>query len=380
MARQPQGSCPIPRKARAQAARSASAAPAPSSSSRSVSRVTCAQAARSASAAPAPSSEASASPAPAPPQAGSSDLPASSEASPPSPSAAPAAEAPLTKRRRLVLRLRPRGASAPATELAAPTAPTAPTPPPPRAASAALADDSAPSDLAPLEQLFFGDTEARSPEYVPTSPGANAPQSPSRADPVLARSSPPSPAYSPASPTLESMAAGLAELEQEEQERRERRLLAVGLSREAQEDRWGRVYWSPTPSPSPPPNVDATDGDLDPDDPRAVPPPRAATPVYERVVQPLTPPRRGAERHTPSPPPPERHVPTLAKVAGWSEEYEVIDLLVRVADRRYPRDWDVPEGSHAEQRLQRLVMKRLTEGCMPWPSWQCRHCADLGIP
>ncbi|SPC66621.1 uncharacterized protein UHOD_12362 [Ustilago sp. UG-2017b] len=30
--------------------------------------------------------------------------------------------------------------------------------------------------------------------------------------------------------------------------------------------------------------------------------------------------------------------------------------------------------------MHRLVMLRLTEGWMPWPSWQCCHCSDLGVP
>lgn len=224
------------------------------------------------------------------------------------------------------------------------------------------------------DRLFLGDTEARSPVYKPPSPGAYALQSELWAAAALTPSPPRSPEYTPASPTAAGLAAALSDMDDDQQERHERRRLAVGLSREAQESLWGEVYWSPSPEP-------AAGSHDDPSvQPAALasPVPRAATPVYQRDVQRLTPPRRDEEARTPSPPPPSFHVPTHAELAGWTEQYEVVDLLVRVAEGRYPRDWDVEPGSNAEQQLQRIVMKRLTEGCMPWPSWQC--CADLGVP
>lgn len=278
-----------------------------------------------------PSGSASSSTSPVRTRAGSSRTPASTAPSP-SPPAAPAAEASSTKRRRLAVRLRSRDAPSPAVEgTAAPppavegTAAPATSPSPRRSVSPSLGLDP-----------IYSDIEAQSPVYAPRSPNLYAAA-------VLARGSPRSPDYSPLSPTEASMAAYLEELRQEDQVAGERYLVAVGLSRDAQIDRWGRVYWRPTPTPSPPPRH---------------------------------------EEDVPMPPvaPPSRHVPTHAEIAWWTEQHEVVDLLVRVADGQFPQDWDVPAGSNAEQRLQRLVMKRLSEGCMPWPTWQCRHCADLGVP
>ncbi|SPO30393.1 uncharacterized protein UTRI_06323 [Ustilago trichophora] len=282
---------------------------------------------------------------------------------PSSSSAAPAADPTPSKRRRITLRLRPRDASTSAAQ----GTPIQATPPPPRRNA---------SPLTPADRLFLGDSAAQSPVYEPPSPGAFALQSDLWADAAHPPFPLQSPDYTPTSPTAAGLAAALADLDDDQQERHKRRRLAVGLSREAQESRWGEVYWTPPPEPA---AGSLDDPPVQPTAP-ASPVPRAATPVYQRDVQRLTPPRRDQEARTPSPPPPSYHVPTHAELAGWTEQHEVVDLLVRVAEGRYPRDWDVWPGSLAEQRLQRIVMKRLTEGCMPWPSWQCRHCADLGVP
>ncbi|SOV05661.1 uncharacterized protein UDID_06351 [Ustilago sp. UG-2017a] len=128
---------------------------------------------------------------------------------------------------------------------------------------------------------------------------------------------------------------------------------------------------SPTPLPNADEVVDATLADLSS---------RAVTPVYQPDIQPLTRPPRWIGQRRPSPPPPDRHIPTNGEIAGWAERYVVADLVVRVACQYFPLDWEVPARSAAEKRLHRLVMLRLTEGCMPWPSWQCRRCFNLGVP
>ncbi|SOV01588.1 uncharacterized protein UDID_18130 [Ustilago sp. UG-2017a] len=128
-----------------------------------------------------------------------------------------------------------------------------------------------------------------------------------------------------------------------------------------------------TRTPTPPPTAnEVVDSILDA--------PRQGTPIYRLEVQPLTPPPRWRNRQTPPPPPPDHHLPTNGEIAGWAERFVVADLVARIADRHYPLAWDVPYGSIPERRLHRLAMLRLTEGCMPWPSWQCRRCFNLGIP
>ncbi|SYW82988.1 uncharacterized protein UHO2_04905 [Ustilago hordei] len=106
---------------------------------------------------------------------------------------------------------------------------------------------------------------------------------------------------------------------------------------------------------------------------------RAGTPVYQPEVQPLTPPPHWVGHQMPPPPPPDRHLPSNREIAGWAEGFVMANLLMQVADGHYPCDWDVPVRSLAAKRLHRLVMLRLMEGCMPWPSWQCRRCFNLGI-
>ncbi|SYW80383.1 uncharacterized protein UBRO2_03651 [Ustilago bromivora] len=67
---------------------------------------------------------------------------------------------------------------------------------------------------------------------------------------------------------------------------------------------------SPTPLPNADEVVDATLADL-----RS----RAVTPVYQPDIQPLTPPPRWIGQRRPSPPPPDRHIPTNGEIAGWAE-------------------------------------------------------------
>ncbi|KAJ1576402.1 hypothetical protein NDA12_003902 [Ustilago hordei] len=107
--------------------------------------------------------------------------------------------------------------------------------------------------------------------------------------------------------------------------------------------------------------------------------PQPETPVYRLVVQPLMPPPRWVARRTPPPPPLDRHLPSNGEIAGWSEQFVTAELLTWVTDHYYPPDWDVPVGSLPAKCLHHLVMLCLTEGCMPWPSWQCRCCFNLGI-
>ncbi|SNX86185.1 uncharacterized protein MEPE_04894 [Melanopsichium pennsylvanicum] len=74
------------------------------------------------------------------------------------------------------------------------------------------------------------------------------------------------------------------------------------------------------------------------------------------------------------------HVPNYLEIALWAELVIAPVLLVFVACEAWPPTWVVSEGSVAAGRLHRLVLLRLTKGCMPWPSWQCARCAKLGIP
>ncbi|KAJ1579278.1 hypothetical protein NDA11_002301 [Ustilago hordei] len=128
------------------------------------------------------------------------------------------------------------------------------------------------------------------------------------------------------------------------------------------------LAWSPTPPP-------AADEVID----MILLAPQPETLVYWLVVQPLTPPPHWVARWTPPPPPPDCHLPSNGELAGWSVQFVTAELLTWVTDHYYPPDWDIPVGSLPAKRLHCLVMLRLTEGCMPWPSWQCRHCFNLGI-
>ncbi|SYW83698.1 uncharacterized protein UHO2_03171 [Ustilago hordei] len=83
---------------------------------------------------------------------------------------------------------------------------------------------------------------------------------------------------------------------------------------------------------------------------------------------------------TPAPPSLDHHVPTNGEIAGWSEGLVVSRLVVKIATGDYPPEWEVGRGSSTEQQLHCLAMLRMTEGCMPWPSWQCARCASLSLP
>ncbi|SNX82993.1 uncharacterized protein MEPE_01699 [Melanopsichium pennsylvanicum] len=74
------------------------------------------------------------------------------------------------------------------------------------------------------------------------------------------------------------------------------------------------------------------------------------------------------------------HVPNYLEIALWAESLMAPVLLVFVVCGAWPPAWVVSEGSVTAGRLHRLVLLRLTEGCMPWPSWQCARCAKLGVP
>ncbi|KAJ1584878.1 hypothetical protein NDA15_000434 [Ustilago hordei] len=105
-----------------------------------------------------------------------------------------------------------------------------------------------------------------------------------------------------------------------------------------------------------------------------------STPVYQLEVQPLTPPPCWVEHQTPPLPPPNQHLPTNGEIARWSERFFVAELMAWFADQYFPLDWDVPAGSLPKCCLHQLVMLCLTKGCMPWPSWQCHWCFNLGTP
>ncbi|CCF47917.1 uncharacterized protein UHO2_04978 [Ustilago hordei] len=123
-------------------------------------------------------------------------------------------------------------------------------------------------------------------------------------------------------------------------------------------------------TPTPPPMADkVVDSILDA--------PRQGTPVYRLEVQPLTPPPWWRNCQTPPPPPPDHHLPTNGEIAGWAERFIVANVVAQIAAQHYPLDWDVPHGSIPECCLHCLAMLRLTEGCMPWPSWQCHQCFNL---
>ncbi|UTT94498.1 hypothetical protein NDA17_006542 [Ustilago hordei] len=107
---------------------------------------------------------------------------------------------------------------------------------------------------------------------------------------------------------------------------------------------------------------------------------RPATPIYCLEVQPLTSPPHWRSHQTPPLPPPNQHFPTNGEIAGWAERFIVADLVAQIADQHYPLDWDVPCRLIPKCCLHRLAMLHLTEGCMPWPSWQCHQCFNLGIP
>ncbi|SOV05790.1 uncharacterized protein UDID_18519 [Ustilago sp. UG-2017a] len=238
---------------------------------------------------------------------------------------------PASSRRRIVLRLR-------SWEESAPTA----APPSPSSSAVPLAS---PVARSPLEPLFLGmDDDA----VIPPLPSLYL-------APII-----PNPVGNAPSP--DSPAIDLYEVDS--------RRAAPEMTTPERQAVWeAELARSPTPPP-------AADEVID----TILLAPRPETPVYRPVVQPLTPPPRWVARRTPPPPPPDRHLPSNGEIAGWSEPFVTAELLTRVADHYYPPDWDIPVGYLPAKHLHRLVMLRLTEGCMPWPSWQCRRCFNLGIP
>ncbi|SOV04982.1 uncharacterized protein UDID_17818 [Ustilago sp. UG-2017a] len=243
---------------------------------------------------------------------------------------------PPPRRRRVVVRLRPCKDSAPAVE--------PPISPVPARVADPLASPAAPPS--PLEPLFLGmddDTVALShPGSPPPSLGVPAQVGED---------------YSPVSPPPPN-------------------LYEVDTSRPPQELTTPKhqALWEAELAriPTPPPTVDkVVDAVLAAS--------RPSTLVYRLEVQPLTPPHWRVHQ-TPPLPPPDHHLPTNGEIAGWSECFVAAALVVQITDWCFPLDWDVPPGSLPECRLQRLAMLHLTEGCMPWPSWQCRRCFNLGIP
>ncbi|CCF51046.1 uncharacterized protein UHOR_14761 [Ustilago hordei] len=83
---------------------------------------------------------------------------------------------------------------------------------------------------------------------------------------------------------------------------------------------------------------------------------QAATLEYCPNMQPLTPPPHWVGCWTPPPPPPNHHLPMNGEIAGWAEQFVVVDLVAQIADCHFPLDWDVPIGSLPERHLHCLVM------------------------
>ncbi|KAJ1019614.1 hypothetical protein NDA18_006092 [Ustilago nuda] len=227
-----------------------------------------------------------------------------------------------SRRRRVVLRLKPWEDPAAGADPSVPLA------------SAHVADPSpAPVVRLPLEPLFLGmDDDVVIPSPLPS--------------PFLAPVVPDS--GNDASPTFPTI--DLYEVDT--------RRSAVEVTTPEQQAAWeAELARSPTPPPTADEVVDAV-----------LAASKAGTPVFRPEVQPL------------NPPPPDRHLPSNREITGWAEGFVTAKLLTRVADGYYLRDWDVPAGSLPARRLHRLVMLHLTEGCIPWPSWQCHCCFNLGVP
>ncbi|KAJ1019785.1 hypothetical protein NDA13_006010 [Ustilago tritici] len=244
-------------------------------------------------------------------------LQAAANAPPPEAASAP------TKHCRIIVRLRPRETSAPAANL--PPSPDGPV---------------------PLEPLFLGMDNDTVVSSAPDSP------LPTRVVPSLVENN-----YSPASPPLD-----LYDVDAEHP--------LLDLTAPEHQAAWeAELARTPTPPPTADEVVDAVLASS-----------QAVTLVYQLEVQSLTPPPCWVGCCTPPPPPPDCLLPTNGEIAGWLEQFVVADLVVHIADGFFPCNWDVPSGSLPERRLQCLAMLCLTEGCMPWPSWQCRQCFNLGVP
>ncbi|SPC64892.1 related to Mig1 protein, induced during biotrophic phase [Ustilago sp. UG-2017b] len=198
-------------------------------------------------------------------------------------SAPPSEETAVPARRcRIVIRLRPRGASAPAANppaspvLARVLNPLAPplAPLPLEPLFLGMDDDTIVSDPPPSPLLAHATSGLVGTDYSPASPVPNQYN-------LDARQPPQDPT------TPECQAAWEAELAR-----------------------------SPTPPPTADEIVDTVLASS-----------RAATPKYRLEVQPLTPPPCWVGWHTPPPPPPDRHLPSNGEITGWAERFVAADLM-----------------------------------------------------
>lgn len=253
-----------------------------------------------------------------------------SRSAPGTPSTEPKASIP--KRRRIILHLQPRDAPVPEAVL------------PPSLA-----------DPAPLEPLFLGiDPEMCSFSGDDDEVGSST--SPIVPALVPAGLGPSGQDYSPTSPPQDLYNV-------------DSRRPPVDLSTPECQAAWeAELARSPTPPPTTNKVIDAVLASS-----------RPGMPIFRPEVQPLTPPR-WVGRCTPPPPLPDQHLPTNGEIASWSERFVVADLVAQIADMYFLWDWDVPTRSLPECRLHCLAMLCLMEGCMPWPSWQCCWCFNLGVP
>ena len=74
------------------------------------------------------------------------------------------------------------------------------------------------------------------------------------------------------------------------------------------------------------------------------------------------------------------HAPSWTEVSEWAQCYWAPVLLIEYASGDYPEDWIVTRRDAADRRIRATIMRRLTEGSSPWPTWSCERCATLGVP
>lgn len=74
------------------------------------------------------------------------------------------------------------------------------------------------------------------------------------------------------------------------------------------------------------------------------------------------------------------HAPSWTEVSKWAQCYWAPVLLIEYASRDYPEDWIVTCGDAADRCIRATIMRRLTKGSSPWPTWSCERCATLGVP
>ena len=78
-----------------------------------------------------------------------------------------------------------------------------------------------------------------------------------------------------------------------------------------------------------------------------------------------------------------KYVPSLQEIAAWSEAMPLCLFYFRVVTQDLPAPWLICKSNvdnEAEHQLRALLMRRMTEGCMPWPLESCKSCHELGIP